>query len=66
MKLKELENVIDDNASVSVQTKSNKGKGLPLIYDSWKECKESFKDDAWNEEVKLTSYGGIQIYFMNI
>lgn len=64
MLLKELKDVIDETASVSIQYQSN--RGLPILYDSWKELKNDLKENSWNEEIKLTFYAGIQILFVNI
>lgn len=61
MKLKELENVIFDDATISIQMKNS--NELPIIYNTWRECKKELKKDAWEKEVKLNSYCGIQIVF---
>jgi len=63
MKLIELKDVIDDESSISLQTKSN--SDYPIIYNTWRECKKDIKKVVWDEEVKLCSYAGIQIIFVN-
>lgn len=61
MRLRELKDVISDDASVSLQVKNS--NELPVLYTTWKECKNELKEEAWDMEVNLTSYVGIQIVF---
>lgn len=63
MKFKDLDGLIMENASVSINTKSNKSH--PIWYDSWAELKKEVLAAAWDQEVELTSYCGIQIVFIN-
>lgn len=64
MKLRELENVIEDDATVFITCTSD--DGLPLMFRSWKEFKKDCKKAAWEEEVTLRSSAGIEINFVNL
>lgn len=61
LKLKDLKDSITDDSSVYLQIDD----GLPFYYSSWKKCKEDLKKTAWDEEVRLKSYAGILIEFVN-
>lgn len=61
MKLKELKNVIHDDAHIAITYKNS--TELPLFYNSWRECKNDLKKEAWNMEVTLNSNAGIEIVF---
>ena len=64
MKLKDLKDVITDDSTVYLQTKTQKEP--PLYYSSWRACKKDLKPDAWKEKVRLQSYGGIMIVFEDL
>jgi len=61
LKLKDLKDSITDDSSVYLQINDE----LPFYYSSWKKCKEDLKETAWDEEVRLKSYAGILIEFIN-